>query len=128
MKKSDIMIVVFMATAGIVIAYFLCNAIMPKIEKVSFKTIEAISTDLQDPDPEVFNSAAINPTVETYVGSCVDQDQDGELDVAEAVVCQQQGDTSDIDADKDKDAKDVVDQIESDEAEAEAEEIIDDSK
>lgn len=89
MRKSDLFLVAFIALAGVVIAYFVCGAMMDEIKPVSFKTVGSVTASLASPDAEVFNSAALNPTVETYVGSCVDPDQNGELDLAESVLCQE---------------------------------------
>ena len=36
---------------------------------VQFKTVDNSSYSLAEPDPEVFNFRAVNPTVEVYVGS-----------------------------------------------------------
>lgn len=53
------------------IAFFVCNLLLPKIESVSFKTIEAVSGRVESPSSDIFNYTAINPTVEVCVG-CVD--------------------------------------------------------
>lgn len=89
MKKSDIFTVIIIAAAGTLAAYFGVNALLGKASDAtySFKTIETISAELNEPDPEVFNDEAINPTIEVYVGECEDIDKDGELSVAEEVNC-----------------------------------------
>ena len=89
MKKSDIISVVLVAMIGTFAAAFIVNLIMgnPDDAKASFKDIEVVDSSLSDPDPEVFNSDAINPTIEVYVGSCVDVDQDGSLSQAELMAC-----------------------------------------
>ena len=89
MKQSDFFTVVLVAFIGVVVSVFLMNMLLgdPNAKSVSFKTVDEISADLADPDPEVFNPEAINPTVEVYVGECVDQDQNGELDEAELIAC-----------------------------------------
>ncbi len=89
MKKSDILTVIMVATVGTVVAAILCNMLLgdPNDKMVSFKNIQVVEPGLAIPDPEVFNMEAINPTVEVYVGNCVDQDQDGKLSDEELAVC-----------------------------------------
>ena len=89
MKKSDIITVILIASIGTVIAAFMTNAILgnPDERSVSFNSISVIAPDLDEPDPEMFNSEAINPTVEVYVGDCQDIDQNGIIDRAELVAC-----------------------------------------
>ncbi|MBR5621164.1 hypothetical protein IKW75_01620 [Candidatus Saccharibacteria bacterium] len=89
MKQSDIFTVLAVATVGIVASFFLVNMLLgdPNEKSVTFKKIEVVDATLSVPDPEVFNSEAINPTVEVYVGDCVDMDQNGELDEAELIAC-----------------------------------------
>ena len=89
MRQSDIFTVIAVALVGIIVSTVLLNMILgnPDEKSVSFKTVAVIEPDLVSPDPEVFNPDAINPTVEVYVGDCVDQDQNGELDEAELTAC-----------------------------------------
>ncbi len=90
MKQSDIFTLVLIAGIGTLAAFFACNAILgdPNKASTSFTTLnKVISSELAQPDPEVFNSYAINPTVEVYVGDCEDIDRNGILDAAELIVC-----------------------------------------
>ncbi len=90
MKQSDIFTLILIAGIGTLAAFFLCNAIMgdPDLATTEFKTLSSvIDNKLVAPDPEIFNGNAINPTVEVYVGSCEDIDQNGILDMAELVAC-----------------------------------------
>lgn len=89
MKQSDIITVVIIAVVGTIAAYFGVNMILgkPSDATYEFKTIEAVSADLSEPDSEIFNKDAINPTVEVYVGECEDVDQNGIIDKAELVNC-----------------------------------------
>ncbi len=89
MKKSDILTVIMVATVGTVVAAILCNMLLgdPNDKMVSFKNVQVVEPGLAIPDPEVFHMEAINPTVEVYVGNCVDQDQDGKLSDEELAVC-----------------------------------------
>ena len=78
-----------MAVVGVVVSTFLVNMILgdPNSKSVTFKTINVVEASLVQPDSEVFNADAINPTIEVYVGDCIDRDQDGKLDEAELIAC-----------------------------------------
>lgn len=72
MKKTDIAMIILLASIAMLIAFFTANNI--PFLKVSDKgvkvdTIEKVSSDVVDPDPKVFSSSAINPTVETVIGN-----------------------------------------------------------
>lgn len=92
MKKSDIATVIIIAIIGFLASFFGCKAILgnPDEKSVSFKTVNVIQKEVADPDPEVFNSEAINPTVEVFVGECEDIDHNGMLDQAELMVCNEE--------------------------------------
>ena len=89
MKRSDLFTILLVTMIGVVASVVLMNMMLgdPSSKSVSFKTIEVIEPSLAQPNPEVFNADAINPTVEVYVGDCVDVDQNGELDRAELIAC-----------------------------------------
>lgn len=90
MKRSDIFTLILVAGIGTLAAFLICNKIMgdPNMAKVEFKALSAIiKKDLVAPDAEVYNSTAVNPTVEVYVGDCIDIDQNGLLDKAELIAC-----------------------------------------
>ncbi len=90
MKQSDIFTLILIAGIGTIAAFFVCRTILgdPNEATTKFKTINrTISSELVQPDDEVFNSTAINPTVEVYVGDCEDIDQNGILDEAELEAC-----------------------------------------
>ena len=80
--KTDLASSIGIAIAGVLIAYFVCNLFIGPIEDVYIKTVDSsLSTDIADPNPEVFNYRAINPTVEVYVGddeNCTQFDDNGE--------------------------------------------------
>ena len=91
MKPSDYISMITLAVAGTILAYFLTNSILgdPRDKSVSFEYLEPISAEVVQPDSELFNAGAINPTVEIYVGSCKDINGDGIIDEAELVECGQ---------------------------------------
>lgn len=71
MKKSDFAMIILIASASLLIAYFVGNSLIGKNtnagEKV--KTIEPISIDVTQPNPDVFNAQAINPSVKVNINS-----------------------------------------------------------
>jgi hypothetical protein len=77
MKKSDIAMIILIASISVLVAYFVAKAIVGDVqnESVKVKTTEAISTDVVQPDTTVFNSNAINPTVEVIIGGDKSQDK-----------------------------------------------------
>lgn len=77
--KKDLATSVIAAIIGVLVAYFLCNMMLQPPESVTFSTISASENyTLGSPDPEIFNYRAINPTVEVYVGQCIEYNQYGE--------------------------------------------------
>ncbi|MDB5166898.1 MAG: exported protein of unknown function [Candidatus Saccharibacteria bacterium] len=76
MKRSDLAMIVFIASVSVLVAYFVGNSIFGNItnagEKV--KTIAPISTTIVAPDPTIFNKNAINPSVEVQITSTTSSD------------------------------------------------------
>ena len=72
MKNTDIALVIMIALVATVISYFVGNALLgdPNEKVTSVEYMDVISSDVGDPDVESFNSDALNPTVEVYVGNC----------------------------------------------------------
>lgn len=69
--KADLATSIVVSIVGIVIAYFVCQLFVGPIENFTFTTIDSeVSTELAEPDSEIFNYKALNPTVEVYVGTC----------------------------------------------------------
>ncbi len=74
MKKSDIAMLVFIASLSVVVAFFIANSLpFLKVDQQSAKipTVEAIPAGISDsdqPSATVFNDKAINPTVKTVIG------------------------------------------------------------
>ena len=71
MKKTDIAMIVLIASVGVMVAYFVVVNIpflkLPE-DGVKVQTIRTISDEITDPDENVFNKDAINPTVAVIVG------------------------------------------------------------
>lgn len=71
MKKTDIAMIILIASVSVGVAYGAVSAIpglKQSDEAVKVKTIEKYDAGLDEPDPEVFNSEAINPTVDVTIG------------------------------------------------------------
>lgn len=70
--KKDLFTYIAVFIVGTLMAYFACGLLFSsESESVTIKTVGAdITSSVADPDPEVFNYRAINPTVEVYVGEC----------------------------------------------------------
>lgn len=70
MKKTDIALLVLIASISMLIAYFVGNMLLggTQDKPVVVKTAEKITTTVQDPDKRVFNAQAINPTVPVTIG------------------------------------------------------------
>lgn len=71
MKKTDIAMIVLIATVCVMGAFFITRAIVgtPQSEEVKVKTIEKITSDITEPDTSVFNSEAINPAYKVEIDS-----------------------------------------------------------
>jgi hypothetical protein len=72
MKNTDIAMVIFVAGISVVVSHLLGNAILGdpnnNVETIDFMT--PISSTVELPDAESFNSESKNPTVEVLVGNC----------------------------------------------------------
>ncbi|HMI09337.1 MAG TPA: hypothetical protein VK497_02960 [Candidatus Saccharimonadales bacterium] len=70
MKKSDIAMIILIASISVLIAYFVAKAVLGDVqnESVKVKTTEPITSEVTEPDKTVFNTNAINPTVEVIIG------------------------------------------------------------
>ena len=89
MKQNDIMTAAVVAISGFLVSLLLCNVLLgdPNENSKVINSIEPVSNEIAKPNPEVFNSRAINPTVEVYVGQCEDWDRNGSIDNAEWAAC-----------------------------------------
>ena len=77
--KLDLFSSIGLAIIGVILAFFVCNIFIGPIEDFSFKVINSnTTTTLSQPNVEIFNYKAINPTVEVYVGSCDEYNVNGE--------------------------------------------------
>lgn len=72
MKKADIAMIILIASVGVIVSYFGAQAI-PGLQYDKEHTEKVVSADevspeLSEVDTRVFNSNAINPTVEIIIG------------------------------------------------------------
>jgi hypothetical protein len=82
--------VILIAAISALVAYFAANAVLkdPSEESVTIEYIDPISAVIVDPDPEVFNPVAINPTVEVKIGrDPMDDDDDDECELDDEGEC-----------------------------------------
>lgn len=78
--KTDLATSVVAAVIGVVVAYFVCGIFLPEIADVSFDVIDSknLNYSLTNPNPEVFNYRAVNPTVPVIIpGECDTLDSNG---------------------------------------------------
>jgi hypothetical protein len=69
MKKTDVAMIIFIASISMLVAYFIAKAVFGGVYDGSsrVKTIDSISSEVVDPDPAIFNKNAINPAVQVQV-------------------------------------------------------------
>jgi hypothetical protein len=70
MKKSDVAMIILIASVSVLVAYFVAKGVLGDIkgQTAIVKKAEPITATVDDPDPKTFNSNAINPTVEVIIG------------------------------------------------------------
>ncbi|MNH50525.1 hypothetical protein D3C85_1137360 [compost metagenome] len=71
MKKTDVAMIILIASMSVLVAYFIAGALpifKSSQEPVDVKTVDEISTAVDQPNPSIFNKDAINPTVEVLIG------------------------------------------------------------
>ena len=71
MKKTDIAMIILIASVSILVAYFVANSLplFKNAQKpVSVKVADPITSEIDEVDKTVFNKDAINPTVEVIIG------------------------------------------------------------
>lgn len=76
--KKDVITAVVTAIAGVLVAYLVAtNVILKAPNPVTIKILNESSTvSPAEPNPEIFNYRALNPTVEVYI-DCSNYDVDG---------------------------------------------------
>ncbi len=71
MKKSDVAMIVLIASISVVIAFFIAQSIFGSIDEstATVKTIDKIESSVAEPSSDICNKSAINPTVEVQIRS-----------------------------------------------------------
>jgi hypothetical protein len=71
MKKTDLAMIVLIAAVSAGIAYFVAHGVFGSMssQSVKVKTIDAITSTVQAPDKKIFNTNAINPSVEVNINN-----------------------------------------------------------
>lgn len=71
MKKTDIAMIVLIASISVLVAFFGTRALFGEalLAEEKVKTIDVIDATIVEPDTAIFNEDAINPAVEVQVGS-----------------------------------------------------------
>jgi hypothetical protein len=71
MKKTDIAMIILIASVSILVAYFVAKSLFgsASMGSATVKTIAPISSSIDQPDPAIFNSNAINPSVQIQIDS-----------------------------------------------------------
>ncbi len=69
MKKSDIAMIVFIASISMIIAFFVARSVFPTAYAgpTKVKTIQRISPSITEPRSDIFNKNAINPAVKVQI-------------------------------------------------------------
>lgn len=70
MKKTDIAMIILIASITILIAFFATRAIFGGAanEAIKVQTVDVIDSEIVEPSTSIFNENAINPAVEVQVG------------------------------------------------------------
>lgn len=72
MKKSDIAMIILIAALSIGAAFLVIGSIpglnISSTSSEKVKTIDRFESNIADPDTDVFNSTALNPTVDITIG------------------------------------------------------------
>lgn len=77
--KTDLVTSIGAAIAGVLISYFVVNIFFGEIEDFTIKSVDPnLTVELAQPDEDIFNFRALNPTVEVYVGECDEYGENGE--------------------------------------------------
>ena len=89
--KTDLATAIITGVVGVLVAYFVTNIFIPPIEDFTYTTVDpSVGAEYIEPNIELFNYKALNPTVEVFVGGCVEYDENG--DCIDEVINQEDAD------------------------------------
>ena len=71
MKRTDLAMIIFIAAVSAGIAYLVANSLFGGITEkgVKVKTVDPITSIIQPPDKVIFNTNAINPSVQVNINN-----------------------------------------------------------
>lgn len=71
MKRTDLAMIILIAAVSAGIAYFVAHSFFGGITEqgVKVKTIDPITSTIQPPDKAIFNTNAINPSVQVNINN-----------------------------------------------------------
>ena len=69
MKKTDIAMIVLIASISVLVAFFVAKSIFGDVYSgtATVKTIDAIDSSIVEPSSDIFNKDAINPAVQVQI-------------------------------------------------------------
>ncbi len=69
MKKTDIAMLILIASVSVIIAFVVANTMLKDLTNntAQVETIELIKPGVEVPNPEIFNKNAINPSVQVEI-------------------------------------------------------------
>ncbi|MDK2898926.1 MAG: hypothetical protein PWQ10_113 [Patescibacteria group bacterium] len=69
MKKTDITMIILIASFSVLIAFFVAKSLFGSVYNGTaiVKTIDKIDSSITEPSPEIFNKNAINPAVQVQI-------------------------------------------------------------
>jgi len=69
MKKTDLAMIILIAAVSVGIAYFVASSFLGEMDNrgVKVQTVDVITSTVEKPDARIFNSDAINPSVEVNI-------------------------------------------------------------
>jgi len=71
MKRTDIAMIILIASVSMLVAYLVASAVFGGLSggSAKVKTVDPIDSTIVAPSTEIFNSSAINPSVEVQINS-----------------------------------------------------------
>jgi hypothetical protein len=71
MKRTDLAMIILIAAASAGIAYFIAHSLFGTMsaQSIKVKTVDPITSIVQAPDKNIFNTNAINPSVEVNINN-----------------------------------------------------------
>ena len=69
MKKSDIAMIILIASVSVLVSFFVVKSIFGGVYTgtAKVKTIDSINSAIVEPSTDVFNKSAINPAVQVQI-------------------------------------------------------------